>query len=124
MDEVWKDWHVDMFPVNHSPEVPDRGISEEAKRVGEGGVVVGFQYGWGGKEESGLWSHEPYWRLWDVEHDGVVDRMQEVRGGLPPALVALFPIIYRRDGYGRIPLAAFTREEWAALCRSDDGREP
>ena len=119
----WEDWGEDMFPVN-APGT-EYFIDVETQRLADGGVIVGFQYGWGGKDDNGKWYNKPYWTVWKVvtPHYASLHRREEDRLATPPAaLPFIFLTAYQRSGFGRIPLMSFTAEEWAAMEEVDNER--
>lgn len=119
----WEDWGEDKFPVN-APGT-EHFIDVETARLGEGGVIVGFQYGWGGKDDNGKWYNKPYWTMWKVTNKGgraLKNRMGYHPVQPPAALPFIFLNAYQRAGYGRIPLMSFTAEEWAAMEEMDNER--
>lgn len=120
----WEDWGEDKFPVN-APGT-EHFIDTETARLGEGGVIVGFQYGWGGKDDNGEWYNKPYWIVWKVtapHYAPLLRRAEGIQHAKPPAaLPFIFLTAYQRSGFGRIPLMSFTAEEWAAMEEVDNER--
>lgn len=111
----WKDWEANRFPPNGGSLT---FIDDEARRVGEGGKIVGFQYSW----DWGSNHYEGHWIIWSVDENG--RRVEDPRSETPPiALVSIFQYGYSRSMPGHIPLMAFTAEEWATLCEASEGHD-
>lgn len=120
----WEDWVSSKFPPNGGSA---SFIHDEAHRIGEGAVIIGFQFKWySGSRGDNL--HRPYWCRWDMvrEPDGKLRLRGAKNLTSPPSetFLSLFPLIYSRCTAGHIPLAAFTPEEWSALTEGggDEGR--